>query len=63
MKKLNFKDFMKKHNLKNNSMNEFELQRAYSYAIYTRDCKNFSDEGFVKTLITEAWEVLIGFAL
>ena len=33
MKILNFKDFMKKHNLKNDTMNEGELQRVYNYPI------------------------------
>ena len=31
MKVLNFKDFMKKYNLKNDTMNESELQRVLSY--------------------------------
>ena len=33
MKVLNFKDFMKKNNLKNNTMNESQLQRVYNYPI------------------------------
>ena len=47
MKLLNFKDFMKKHNLKNDTMNESELQRVYNYKIYPRDSKIQSDKGFV----------------
>ena len=47
MKVINFKDFMKKYKLKNDTMNEPELQRAYNYPIYPRDSKNFSDKGFV----------------
>ena len=47
MKVLNFKDFMKKHNLKNDSMNESELQKIYNYNIYPRDSKIYSDKGFV----------------
>ena len=47
MKVLNFKDFMKKYNLKNNTMNESELQRVYNYPIYPRDSKIYSDIGFV----------------
>ena len=39
MKVLNFKDFMKKYNLKNDIMNERELQRVYNYPIYPRDSK------------------------
>ena len=47
MKVLNFKDFMKKHNLKNDTMNESELQRIYNYPIYPRDSKKYSDKEFV----------------
>ena len=47
MKVLNFKDFMKKNNLKNDSMNESDLQRVYNYPIYPRDSKIYSDKGFV----------------
>ena len=39
MKVLIFKDFMKKYNLKNDTMNESELQRIYNYPIYPRDSK------------------------
>ena len=39
MKVLNFKDFMKKYNLKNNTMNESQLQKIYNYPIYPRDSK------------------------
>ena len=47
MKVLNFKDFMKKHKLKNDTMNESELQIIYNYPIYPRDSKIYSDRGFV----------------
>ena len=47
MKVLNFKDFMKKYKLKNNTMYESELQRVYNYPIYPRDSKIYSDRGFV----------------
>ena len=47
MKVLNFKDFMKKYNLKNDTINELELQRIYNYPIYPRDSKIYSDKGFV----------------
>ena len=47
MKILNFKHFMKKYNLKNNTMNESELQKNYNYPIYPRDSKLHSDKGFV----------------
>ena len=38
---------MKKYKLKNNTMNEFQLQKVYNYPIYPRDSKIFSDKGFV----------------
>ncbi len=44
MKLLNF---MKKYNLKNDTMDESELQRVYNYPIYHRDSKIISDKGFV----------------
>ena len=47
MKIISFKDFMKKYKLKNDTMNESELQRVYNYPIYPRDSKIYSDRGFV----------------
>ena len=47
MKVLILKDFMKKNKLKNDTMNETELQRVYNYPIYPRDSKIYSDKGFV----------------
>ena len=47
MKVLNFKDFMKKYKLKNDTMNERQLQRVFNYSIYPRDSKKYSDKGFV----------------
>ena len=47
MKILTFKDFMKKYNLKNDTMNESQLQTIYNYNIYPRDSKIISDKGFV----------------
>ena len=47
MKILTFKDFIKKYNLKNDTMNESELRRVYNYNIYPRDSKIHSDKGFV----------------
>ena len=38
---------MKKYKLKNDTMNESELQRVYNYPIYPRDSKIYSDRGFV----------------
>ena len=48
MKILNFKEFMKKNKLKNDTMKESELQKVYKYPIYPRDSKIYSDKGFVK---------------
>ena len=48
MKVLNFQDFMKKHKLKNITMNEFQLQRVFNFNIFSRDSKIHSDKGFVK---------------
>ena len=44
MKKLNFKEFIRKQNLKNNTVSESQLQRVYKYIIYPRDSKIYSDE-------------------
>ena len=48
MKVLNFKDFMKKYKLKNDTMNESQLQKVYNYPIYPGDSRIYSDRGFVK---------------
>ena len=45
---LNFKDFMKKYKLKNDTMNESQSQSFYSYPMYPPDSKISSDRGFVK---------------
>ena len=47
MKILTLKDFMKKYNLKNDTMNESQLQKNFNYPIYPRDSKTYSDRGFV----------------
>ena len=47
MKKLNFKNFMKKYNLKNDTMNESDSQKNSNYPIYPRDSKKYSDKVFV----------------
>ena len=49
MNVLNFKHFMKKYNLKDDTLNESEIQRIYNYPIYPRGSKIFSDKGFVNT--------------
>ena len=38
---------MRKYNLKDDTVNESELQRVYNYPIYPRDSKVCSDKGFV----------------
>ena len=38
---------MKKYNLKNDTMNDFQIQKIYNYPIYPRDSKLYSDKGFV----------------
>ena len=38
---------MKKHNLKNNTMNESQLQKVNNYPIFPRDSIITSDKGFV----------------
>ena len=47
MKILTFNDFMKKKSLKNDTMNESDLQKVNNYSIYPRDSKMFSDKRFV----------------
>ena len=39
---------MEKYSLKNDTMNESQLQRLYNYPIYPRDLKIYSDKRFVK---------------
>ena len=46
MKILNFEDFMKKYKLKDNTMNESQLQRIYNYPIYPKNSKVHSNRGF-----------------
>ena len=48
MKVLNFKDFMKTYNSKNDTINETQLQKIYNYTIYPRDSELNLDRGFVK---------------
>ena len=48
MKVLNFKDFMKNNDLKNDTLNESQLQKIYNYNFYPRDSKIYSDKGFIK---------------
>ena len=46
MKILILNDFMKKNILRNDTMNESQLQRIFNYSIYPRDRKTYSDKGF-----------------
>ena len=46
MTKLNFEYFLKKRNLKNNTMNESDLQRVYNNKTNPKDSKIHSDKGF-----------------
>ena len=45
---LNFEDFMKKHILKNDTVNESELQRVYQFPFSPRYSKLKTDKGFAK---------------
>ena len=47
MKVLNFKDFLKKYKLKNDTMRESHLLKFYNYPKYPMDSKIYSDKGFV----------------
>ena len=47
MKTSKCKNFMEKYNLRNATMNKFELQRVYKYPKYPRDSKIYSDKVFV----------------
>ena len=47
MKVLNFKDFMKKYHLKDDTTNESELQRVCKFPVYPRDSKIYSDKGLI----------------
>ena len=38
---------MKKYNLKDDTMNESQLQRVYKFTIYPRDSKIYPDKGFL----------------
>ena len=44
---MDFNQFMKKYNLKDQTMSESDLQKIYNYKIYPRDSKITSDRGFV----------------
>ena len=44
---MNFKDFMKTCNLRNDTRNESQLQKYYNYPTYPRDSIIYSDERLV----------------
>ena len=46
MKILNFKEFMKKDDCKNDTMKESEIQRVYIFFINPRGSKIYSDKRF-----------------
>ena len=48
MRIITFKDSMKKYKLKDDTMNESDLQRVFKYIICPRDSKINSDKAFVK---------------
>ena len=48
MRILNFEDFIKKHKLKYDTMNESELQRVYNYKKFPRGSTTTTDKSFVK---------------
>ena len=45
---LNFKEFMRKYKLKDDTVSESDLRRAYNYHIHPRDSKIRTNRGFVK---------------
>ena len=47
MKLFYFEYFMKKYILKNDTMNESQLQLIFIYPINPRDSKKYSDLGFI----------------
>ena len=44
---LSFEEFMKKNNLKNETMEESGLKRVYNYKIYTRDSRITTKKVFI----------------
>ena len=44
---LSLKTFMKTYESKNDTMTEIDLQRVFTYPIYPRDSKTYSDKGFM----------------
>ena len=44
---LNFKEFMKKYIVKDNTINGSQLQKIYKHNTYSRDSKRYTDKGFV----------------
>ena len=47
MKILTFKEFMKKYNLKDDTMNESQLQKIYNYSVCPKNSIIYSDRAFV----------------
>ena len=44
---LSLKDFLKKYNLGNDTMDESEIQRVYNCPMNPRELKIYSDKGFI----------------
>ena len=49
MRKLGFKDIMRKYKLKDDTMNENNLRRVYTYLIYPKISKIYTHKGFVNS--------------
>ena len=47
MRVLNFEDFKKKYNLRNDTINASQLQKIFKYPIYPRNSKIYSVKGFI----------------
>ena len=47
MTKLSLKDFVKKSNMKDDTMSLSALQPLYNHPLYPRDSEIYSDKGFV----------------
>ena len=56
------KDFLKKYNLKDNTMNETQLKEVFNYHLYPRGSKILSNKPFVNLDNVEQGGLLIGCA-
>ena len=60
MKVLNFEDFMKKYNLKSDTMNESQLQKVNNSPLYPRDSKIYFQKKDLLSSILVVWAEVIG---